>query len=112
MIGLHQFYMGRRRRALWYLAFAWSGFPIVLGWIDAVRLALLTEAQFQAAGNNFRLTSGAQAHPYSPRHRAKREYEPRRFSGPRKPAADGQRRRGAGGQREIGGSRGLHPTSA
>ena len=32
--------------------------------------------------------------PYSPRRRAQREYEPRRFSGPRKPGADGQCRRG------------------
>jgi len=46
-------------------------------------------------GASVRLTSVAQAHPYSPRHRAERGYEPRRFSGPRKPAADGQCRRGA-----------------
>jgi hypothetical protein len=33
--------------------------------------------------------------PYSPRPRAQRESKPRRFSGPRKPGADGQCRRGA-----------------
>ena len=46
-------------------------------------------------GASVRLTSVAHTHPYSPRQRAQRGYEPRRFSGPRKPAADGQRRRGA-----------------
>jgi hypothetical protein len=45
-------------------------------------------------GASVRLTSVAQAHPYSSRLRAERAYEPRRFSGPRKPAADGQCRRG------------------
>ena len=45
-------------------------------------------------GASVRLTSVAHAHPYSPRERAERGYEPRRFSGPRKPAADGQCRRG------------------
>jgi TM2 domain-containing membrane protein YozV len=46
--GLHHFYTGDTRRGLWYLAFFWLGFPIILGWIDAVRLALLDESQFQA----------------------------------------------------------------
>jgi TM2 domain-containing membrane protein YozV len=53
IIGLHQFYMGHRRRGVWYLAFCWLAFPMILGWIDAVRLALLDETQFQA-----RLTTG------------------------------------------------------
>ena len=46
-------------------------------------------------GASVRLTSVAHTHPYSPRLRAQREYERRRVSGPRKPAADGQCRRGA-----------------
>ena len=45
--GLHQFYMGRTRKGLWYLAFFWTGVPIVLGWIDAVRLARLDDVGFQ-----------------------------------------------------------------
>jgi hypothetical protein len=56
-------------------------------------------------GASVRLTSVAQAHPYSPRHRAQRAYAPRRFSGPRKPVADGQCRRGAC---TAAGSRSLH----
>ena len=48
MFGLHHFYTGHTRRGLWYLAFVWLAFPVVLGWIDAVRLALLDETQFQA----------------------------------------------------------------
>jgi TM2 domain len=54
ILGLHQFYMGHTRRGLWYLAFSWLAFPIILGWVDAVRLALLDDGQFQArllAGN-------------------------------------------------------------
>jgi TM2 domain-containing membrane protein YozV len=46
IFGLHQFYMGHTRRGIWYLAFFWLAFPIVLGWIDAIRLALLDDTQF------------------------------------------------------------------
>jgi TM2 domain-containing membrane protein YozV len=48
IFGLHHFYMGRTRRGLWYLAFFWIAVPMLLGWIDAARLALLDEARFQA----------------------------------------------------------------
>lgn len=47
MFGLHHFYMGRVRKGLWYAAFCWLGLPVVLGWIDAGRLALLDDAQFR-----------------------------------------------------------------
>ena len=47
-LGLHHFYMGRRRAGIWYAALFWLAVPMLLGWIDAVRLALLTERQFQA----------------------------------------------------------------
>ena len=46
--GLHHFYTGDRRRGVRYLALCWLGVPMLLGWIDAVRLALLDDAQFQA----------------------------------------------------------------
>ena len=46
MLGLHHFYMGHTRRGFWYLAFFWLAF--LLGWIDAVRLALLDDTRFQA----------------------------------------------------------------
>jgi TM2 domain-containing membrane protein YozV len=46
MIGLHHFYMGNRRRGWWYVACCWLLVPMVLGWIDAVRLALLDEEAF------------------------------------------------------------------
>lgn len=48
IFGLHHFYMGRTRRGIWYLALFWLAFPLILGWIDAVRLALLNETEFQA----------------------------------------------------------------
>jgi TM2 domain-containing membrane protein YozV len=46
MIGLHHFYMGNRRQGWWYVACCWLLVPMVLGWIDAVRLALLDEEAF------------------------------------------------------------------
>ena len=48
IFGLHHFYMGHKRRGFWTLAFFWAGVPMVLGWIDAVRLALLDEPAFRA----------------------------------------------------------------
>jgi TM2 domain-containing membrane protein YozV len=47
MLGLHHFYMGDRRRGWGYLAFCWLIIPMLLGWIDAVRLALLDEQEFR-----------------------------------------------------------------
>jgi hypothetical protein len=47
IFGLHHFYMGHVRRGLWYVVFFWTAIPIVLGWIDAARLALLDDAGFQ-----------------------------------------------------------------
>ncbi|HET7157429.1 MAG TPA: TM2 domain-containing protein [Burkholderiales bacterium] len=47
ILGLHHFYVGNRRQGTWYLAFCWLAFPMVLGWIDSMRLAMLDETQFQ-----------------------------------------------------------------
>jgi TM2 domain-containing membrane protein YozV len=49
IFGLHHFYMGHTRKGLWYIAFFWLA--VFLGWIDAVRLALLDETRFQAQLN-------------------------------------------------------------
>ena len=38
IFGLHQFYLGNRRRGLWYLAFCWTAIPFLLGWVDLIRL--------------------------------------------------------------------------
>lgn len=48
ILGLHHFYMGRRRRGMWYVAFSWLIVPMLLGWADAVRLAWLDDTRFQA----------------------------------------------------------------
>jgi TM2 domain-containing membrane protein YozV len=48
IIGLHHFYMGQTRKGICYAASFWLAIPMILGWIDAVWLALLTEPQFQA----------------------------------------------------------------
>jgi len=46
--GLHHFYLGNRRRGVWCCVFVWTAIPMILGVVDAVRLSLLNEAQFQA----------------------------------------------------------------
>ena len=52
-------------------------------------------------GASVRLTSVAQPHPYSPRRRAEREYELRRFSGPRKRPRTASAGAARSGQRRI-----------
>jgi TM2 domain-containing membrane protein YozV len=47
MWGVHLFYLGRRRQGLKYLLFFWTLIPLVLGWRDAVRLALMDEEEFE-----------------------------------------------------------------
>jgi TM2 domain-containing membrane protein YozV len=51
IFGLHHFYMGHVRRGFWYLGFFWIAVPMLLGWIDAARLALLDDAQFESRLN-------------------------------------------------------------
>jgi TM2 domain-containing membrane protein YozV len=46
VVGLHQFYLGNRRRGWRCVMFCWIGVPIVLGCIDAVRLALIDRREF------------------------------------------------------------------
>jgi TM2 domain-containing membrane protein YozV len=48
IIGRHHFYVGQTRKGICYAASFWLAIPMILGWLDAVRLALLTEPQFQA----------------------------------------------------------------
>lgn len=45
--GLHHFYLGDRRRGMYYLGFFWTLVPLFLGWIDGVRLALMDEQEFE-----------------------------------------------------------------
>ena len=47
MIGLHHFYLGDRRRGWRYAACCWLLVPLFLGWVDAVKLALMDEEQFR-----------------------------------------------------------------
>jgi TM2 domain-containing membrane protein YozV len=61
IFGLHHFYMGHTRRGLWYLAFFWLAFPLVLGWIDAVRLALLDDTEFQSRLTSAPIAQGGMA---------------------------------------------------
>ena len=47
LFGAHQFYLGNRRRALYYLAFCWALVPLFLAWFDAIRLALMNKEDFE-----------------------------------------------------------------
>ena len=46
IVGAHHFYLGRRRRAWLSVLFAPIGVPIILSWIDAIRMTLLDERTF------------------------------------------------------------------
>jgi TM2 domain-containing membrane protein YozV len=43
---LHHFYLGNRRRGIYYLAFCWTMVPLILAWVDTIRLALANEREF------------------------------------------------------------------
>ena len=45
--GFHHFYLGNRRRGIYYLAFCWTMVPLILAWVDTIRLALADEREFQ-----------------------------------------------------------------
>lgn len=47
LVGLHHFYLGDRRRGWWYLGCCWLLVPMLFGWVDAVRLALMDDEEFQ-----------------------------------------------------------------
>jgi TM2 domain-containing membrane protein YozV len=61
VIGLHHFYLGERRKGWWRCGLFWTGMPMLLGIVDAVKLAGLDEEQFRA-----RFTQPAWSHPVQP----------------------------------------------
>lgn len=48
-VGAHLFYLGNRRKAVYYAAFFWTAVPGLLGWRDAIRLAAMDKDAFHAA---------------------------------------------------------------
>jgi hypothetical protein len=48
VIGAHHFYMGRRPLGYLSVALCWSGYPATLGFIDGVRMAFMSDAEFLA----------------------------------------------------------------
>ncbi|HWH77245.1 MAG TPA: TM2 domain-containing protein, partial [Candidatus Binatus sp.] len=47
IFGLHEFYLGHRRRGVYCVLFFWTMIPFFMGWIDAIKFALLDEQEFQ-----------------------------------------------------------------
>jgi len=45
-IGIHKFYLGKNIMGLIYIAFAWSLIPALIGFIDFIRLAVMSEDDF------------------------------------------------------------------
>ena len=62
MIGAHHFYLGRPRRAWWYVLFAVSGVPVILGWIEGIRMALVDRHIFDRDVVSGRVAAPAPAH--------------------------------------------------
>lgn len=46
-LGVHRFYVGRIRSGFLYLIFVWTFIPAILGIVDAIRFALMSEEHFQ-----------------------------------------------------------------
>lgn len=44
--GAHWFYLGQRRRGWAYLVFVWLAVPMLLAWIDALRMVWMERAEF------------------------------------------------------------------
>lgn len=46
-VGIHKFYLGRIGQGFLYVLFIWTFIPIILSFIDAVRLSFMSEDKFQ-----------------------------------------------------------------
>ena len=46
VVGAHHFYMGRRPLGYMSVALCWSGYSATLGFIDGVRMAFMSDAEF------------------------------------------------------------------
>lgn len=47
MLGAHHFYLGNKRRGVYYLAFWWTLVPLLLAWFDAAKLLLMDDQKFR-----------------------------------------------------------------
>lgn len=50
--GLHHFYLGNKSKGLFYLLFVWTFIPIILGFIDFIKIFKMTDTEFN---NNYNL---------------------------------------------------------
>lgn len=48
-IGIHKFYLGNKVQGVLYLIFFWTFIPAILGFVDAIRLLLMSEQNFAQA---------------------------------------------------------------
>lgn len=51
-VGLHKFYLGRITAGIFYLLFSWTGIPVILGFIDFIIIAAMTDEKFDNLYNS------------------------------------------------------------
>lgn len=51
-VGVHKFYLGKIGQGVLYAVFAWSFIPALIGLIDFIRLAMMTQDEFDMLYNN------------------------------------------------------------
>lgn len=64
--GAHHFYLGNRRRGVWCCVFWWTLVPFVLGLVDTIRLALLSDTQFSRCADVRNPSTEVAASPAAP----------------------------------------------
>ena len=49
--GAHKFYLGQPWQGMMYILFCWTLVPVMIGYIDFLRLAIMSDAAFSARYN-------------------------------------------------------------
>jgi TM2 domain-containing membrane protein YozV/RNA polymerase subunit RPABC4/transcription elongation factor Spt4 len=50
-IGIHRFYLQKKASGFLYLIFCWTFIPVILGFIEAIRLFVMSEGEFNRLYN-------------------------------------------------------------
>lgn len=61
--GLHKFYLGQNFAGILYLAFCWSGIPIILSFFDFLGLVFMSDRDFDRQFNGISQAHSIPEHP-------------------------------------------------